>query len=97
MKRGKEVVDIELENALIKSALGYEYTETVSELRTSAKGESPELVVVRETRKRMPPNLGSLVFALTNRMPDKWRNRRYEVESATGADVGVQIVDDIKA
>lgn len=27
LKRGKDVVDIEVENALLKRALGYEYTE----------------------------------------------------------------------
>ena len=27
LKRGKEVVDIEVENALLKRALGYDYTE----------------------------------------------------------------------
>ena len=29
LKRGKEVVDIEVENALLKRALGYDYTEEI--------------------------------------------------------------------
>lgn len=31
LKKGKEIVDIEVENALLKRALGYEYTETTRE------------------------------------------------------------------
>ena len=31
LKRGKEVVDRQVENALLKRALGYEYTETTRE------------------------------------------------------------------
>ena len=32
LKKGKEVVDIEVENALLKRALGYEYEETTTEI-----------------------------------------------------------------
>ncbi|MGH2183092.1 helix-turn-helix domain-containing protein, partial [Enterococcus faecalis] len=32
LKRGKEVVDRQVENALLKSATGYEYTEVTEEL-----------------------------------------------------------------
>ena len=32
LSRGKEVVDIEVENALLKRAKGYDYIETTSEL-----------------------------------------------------------------
>ena len=31
LKKGKEVVDIEVENALLKRAMGYQYVETTKE------------------------------------------------------------------
>lgn len=37
LARGKEVVDIEVENALLKRAKGYDYVETTSELIADKK------------------------------------------------------------
>ena len=45
LKKGKEVVDYQVENALLKRALGYEYTEVMTE-------ESTEGTKRRETVKR---------------------------------------------
>ena len=44
LKRGKEVVDRQVENALLKRALGYEYTETTREY-------IPELDEMKTTKK----------------------------------------------
>jgi len=73
LKKGKEVVDIIVENALLKRALGYEYEEVITE-------ESPEGVRVRTTRRHMPPDVTAQIFWLKNRKPDVWRDRR-EVEA----------------
>ena len=37
LKRGKEVIDRQVENALLKRALGYEYTETTREYENYEK------------------------------------------------------------
>ena len=48
LARGKEVVDIEVENALLKRAKGYDYIETTSELiadknaKNKCKGDSSQ-------------------------------------------------------
>ena len=74
-KKGKEIVDYEVENSLLKRALGYEYTEVVKERRTNKETQESEMVVVRETTKHMPPDTLALIFWLKNRCPDVWRDK----------------------
>ena len=69
MKKGKEVVDREVENALLKRALGYEYQETRVEV-----GEKDGRKVI-ETTKQMPPDVGAAAFWLKNRRRDRYRDR----------------------
>lgn len=70
LKKGKEVIDIQVENALLKRALGYKYTET----RTEREGSVLTKVVT--TVKEVVPDTTAQIFWLKNRKPDKWRDRR---------------------
>ena len=74
LKRGKEVVDIEVENALLKRAKGYEYTEEKVEIETGAKGKILSRKVV-QTVKQVVPDVGAIAFWLKNRRPDKFRDK----------------------
>lgn len=65
IKKGKEVSDYELENALHKRATGYYYKE---EAVTNA-GD------VVEVKKYEHANPTSLIFALKNRLPAKYRDK----------------------
>lgn len=76
LKRGKESSDYEVENALFKSATGYEYEER-KEVQEVVDGVMRKRVEV--TRKQVPPNATSAIFWLKNRKPDKWRNKQ-EIE-----------------
>lgn len=91
LKRSRELADIEVENALFKRAIGYEYTEKT--VVTSSKGVSETIVT-----KRMAPDVGAQAFWLKNRRPDIWKERRYEIERDTTGDAGViaiaQVADD---
>ena len=82
IKKGKEVSDYELENALHKRSSGYYYTEET--LTNAGK-------IVNIT-KYEHPNPTSLIFALKNRLPGKYRDKQ-EIEQ-TG-NVNVTFVDDI--
>ena len=53
LKRGKEVVDIEVENALLKRALGYDYTEERVERSQDGGKKSVKTV---QTVKHIPPD-----------------------------------------
>ncbi|ADC88346.1 MULTISPECIES: hypothetical protein [Staphylococcus] len=78
IKKGKEVSDYELENALHKRATGYYYEE---ETVTNA-GK------VVKVKKYEHANPTSLIFALKNRLPHKYRdkveqeitNRNFEIK-----------------
>lgn len=70
LKKGKEVVDIQVENALLKRALGYEYEEVKEEY------ECGELAKTTRTKKQIAPDVTAQIFWLKNRRPDKWRDKQ---------------------
>lgn len=71
LKRGKDVVDVQVENALLKRALGFEYNEVMTE-------QSEDGVKKRVTRKMVVPDVTAQIYWLNNRKPSQWRNRREE-------------------
>ena len=79
LKRTKEIADREIENALFKSAKGYDTTETVEELRFNKKTGEYEMVVTKKTVRHIPPSNTAQIFWLKNRKPEEWREKR-EVE-----------------
>lgn len=87
LKRGKEVIDFEVENALLKRALGYSYEEVY----TKTNGFETE---VKKTIKHVAGDTTAQIFWLKNRRPDKWRDKR-EIETSDGNNK-VTILDDIK-
>ena len=76
LKKGREVVVRDLENALIKRAKGYEVEETTEELKWNQATRKQELMVTKRTTKHIAPDTGALAFALKNYAPDKWRDRK---------------------
>lgn len=70
LKKGREVVDILVENALLKSALGYTYDEVKTE--TFPDGSQK----VTHTIKEVLPNSTAQIFWLKNRKPKEWRDRK---------------------
>lgn len=88
LKRGKEVVDVEVENALLKRAMGYEYTETRTE--TADDGTVKTIVM----QKTMPPDTTAQIFWLKNRRPAVWRDKQ-QVEHSTDRpfEVNIKVVE----
>lgn len=74
LKRGKEIVDYEVENTLLKKALGGFVVEeqTIEEL--NARGEMTTRKV--KSKKYLPPDTTALIFWLKNRKPDVWMDRK---------------------
>lgn len=70
LKKGKEVVDREVENALLKRAMGYTYTEIREE--TDPDGN----VRVIKTVKEVQPDTTAQIFWLKNRKPAEWRDKK---------------------
>lgn len=81
LKKGKEVVDIQVENALLKRALGYDYQEQRIE-----KSEKDGTKII-QTIKHVPADTTAQIFWLKNRRPDKWRDKPPEqVAGGSGAE-----------
>ena len=84
LKRGKEVVDRMVENALLKAALGYEYEEEVID----NKGRK------HTVKKYEKPNTTALIFWLKNRKPEQWRDKHEHKIEGTQQVVIVEDLDD---
>lgn len=67
LKKGKEVVDFEVENSLFKRAMGYEYTEETYECG----------ILTKKVKKQIPPDTTAIIYWLNNRKPEYWRNKHY--------------------
>lgn len=65
LKKGKEVIDFEVENALLKRALGYEYEE-----ETYENG-----ILTKKVKKQVAPDTTAQIFWLKNRKPNNWKDR----------------------
>ena len=65
LKKGKEVVDFEVENALLKRALGYEYEE-----ETYENG-----ILTKKVKKHVAPDTTAQIFWLKNRKPNTWKDK----------------------
>ena len=79
LKKGKEVVDIQVENALLKRALGYTFTEVTKERVTEIdeNGHPVEMLkITKEVTKEVQPDVTAQIFWLKNRKPDVWRDRK---------------------
>lgn len=66
LKVGKDTADRQVENALFKSALGYEYKEEVVT-------NDGRVVTVTKHQKA---NTTAQIFWLKNRKPEQWRDKR---------------------
>ena len=69
LKRGKDIVDRQVESALLRRALGYEYEEV------KKKFEGDVLIEKTVTKKEVIPDTTAQIFWLKNRKPDKWRDK----------------------
>lgn len=84
LKRGKEVVDLEVENALLKSALGYTIkvkkpikVKTEKQLKDKGKIVEEHIEYVEE-EVHIPASNTAQIFWLKNRKPEAWRDKPTE-------------------
>ena len=73
IKKGKEVADIEVENALFKRAIGYRYKEKIKEVKEI---DGKKTVFIKEVEKEMPGDVGAQIFWLKNRKSSKWKDKQ---------------------
>ena len=84
LKSGKSDANAQVENALFKRAMGYEYEE-VKHIATKKGKDGKEMVGrIERTTKQVAPDVTAQIFYLKNRAANRWRDR-YGHE-LTGAD-----------
>lgn len=91
LKKGKEVADYEVENAMHKSAIGYFVEETKTYIN---EVEGVKTRRVEKTKKWIQPNTAAQIFWLKNRRPDKWRDKP-EDDQGFGGRVVITGKDDL--
>ena len=81
VKKGKAPVDIQVENALLKRALGYTEEEVITEIIEQPDGKQRKQV--RKVKRIFPPDVTAQIFWLKNRKPKQWREK---VENSVNID-----------
>ena len=98
LKKGKAPVDIQVENALLKRALGYTSTETIEELTTTGQKDQNGRDIIKEKHVRkvtreIPPDVGAIVFWLKNRKPKQWRDKIEALPESQTNDLLASLLD----
>lgn len=72
LRTGREIIDYKVENALLKSALGYRTKET----KVITVMKQGRVIETRSetTEREMAPNVSAAQCWLYNRLPKKWKN-----------------------
>ena len=84
LKKGKELVDLEVENALYKSAVGYSVTvrkpiKVKTEKQVPGKGKIvEEHIEYVDEEVHYPASNTAQIFWLKNRAAERWRDRPLE-------------------
>jgi hypothetical protein len=76
LRKGKEIIDRKVENALLKRALGYQYDEVTQERKYNEYNDEWELTETKRVTKEVHPDTIAQIFWLKNRKPDVWRDRK---------------------
>lgn len=72
LKKGKEVIDFEVENKLLQRAMGFEYEEVETFVE---EVDGVQKKKIRRTKKHALPDTTAQIFWLKNRKRAEWRDR----------------------
>lgn len=82
LKKGKEVVDREVENALLQKALGFKETVRKAikckevEYDNGKRISEKEHIEYADEEVYVPPDTTAQIFWLKNRCPEKWKDKQ---------------------
>lgn len=85
LKRGKELADAKVAQALFHRATGFSHPDVDIKV---VEGH----IVQTKLTKHYPPDSTSMIFWLKNRQPDKWREKREVVEIESDQEVTINVV-----
>lgn len=91
LDKSKEVCDYQVENALLKLALGYETKEVKTIISGSPDKQGNRPVRMETVTKQIAPNVTACLAWLNNRRPDKWRKSRDNEQQQTDNERNINI------
>jgi transcriptional regulator with XRE-family HTH domain len=101
LKKGRKPIDIEVENALLKNALGYDYEETHTEILkiTDKAGNDTGKQHIKKkiVKKHQSGNLGAQIFWLINRLSDIWKQRKEDEQKDNMEEIKATLAEFVKA
>lgn len=71
-KKGTEACVFEVENAMYKSAMGYDVEEI--EISETEYPDGAKVTSRRKKKRHIPPSTAAQIFILRNKAPGKWSN-----------------------
>ena len=80
LKEGKEAIDILVENALLKRALGYTYEEKIYERKQVTEEGDMGMPLTKTVTKEVMPDVTAQIFWLKNRKKADWRDNAERLE-----------------
>lgn len=89
LRKGREIIDYKVENALLKSALGYRTKET--KITTIMRHGVVVETQTETTHKEQAPNVSAIQCWLYNRLPDKWKKNRDNLIELDEEDTKIQV------
>lgn len=91
LKKGREIIDYKVENALLKRALGYTAKEIKVVLGRQVKGGQTFQITREVVEKEIAPDVTACAMWLNNRRPDKWKRNRDKIVELEEEDSNLQI------
>jgi transposase len=95
IKENREKADSEVEDSLLRRALGYEYEEVKQVMSVDDDGR-PKIKKVEKIKKQVAPDTIAQIFWLKNRQPAKWREKPAPADNDSDAQpvaVNIQVKD----
>ena len=91
IEKGAEIIDYKVENALLKSALGFTTKEIKVTVGKQKKTGGTFEITKETTIREIAPNVTACLAWLNNRRPDKWRRNRDKEISINDEDTNLSI------
>ena len=91
LRKGRDVIDYKVENALLKRALGYTTKEIKVVIGKQNKNGQIFQITKETIEKEVAPDVTACAIWLNNRRPDKWKRNRDKIVEVEEEDSNVQI------
>lgn len=91
LRKGRELIDYKVENALLKRALGYTTKEIKVVIGKQNKNGQIFQITKEAIEKEVAPDVTACAMWLNNRRPDKWKRNRDKIVEVEEEDSNVQI------